>query len=299
MDTAVRFLSCHCSMPRNVNCVESSGGNMEDNGATSDKMASTARRTPKLTTRALEEALQRKIHQRRGKLGQLTLRKNELLRLMDHDNNLDVVRAMLSKSFAAVFDEFRKANEEVKEQYKALGLVESLQNDQESWFAPKESDFCDFIVQADDWIKGAQRRLEESQAVDDLLCPADSVSRAGTKHSKRSKSSTVSSERLKTELEKAALMAQASALKERRALEQFEMQLKAKREDLELKIALMTVEAKLKLLEGYEGSVVTTPQKLQPLHEHKLPSTEPYQPPAAALQSPQPAPLQEVCTKKV
>lgn len=87
---------------------------------------------------------------------------------------------------------------------------------------------------------------------DESVQPTDSISVAASRKSRMSKSSTgqssASSARLKAELEKATLLAQAAALKERRTLEE---------EELDLRTALAATDAKLKILQRFEGSDVS------------------------------------------
>lgn len=65
--------------------------------------------------------------------------------------------------------------------------------------------------------------------------------------------STASSVRLKAEMERATLHAQATALKQKQELERQEAELKAKREQLDLQTAIAASDAKLKVLKNFEN----------------------------------------------
>lgn len=104
--------------------------------------------------------------------------------------------------------------------------------------------------------------MEEAKTIDEGVRPADNISLAESTKTKGSKisssmQSTASSECLRAELDKVALLAQAAALKEKRALEEQELHLKAAQDELDVNIALATADAKLQMLQNYEGSVTS------------------------------------------
>lgn len=90
--------------------------------------------------------------------------------------------------------------------------------------------------------------------VSEEVGPGDSISATSRSSHKskasnvRSVTSTVSSARLKAELEKAALLAKAASLKQRQALNEQELKFKAEREQMEVQTALDTADAHLKVL---------------------------------------------------
>ncbi len=98
--------------------------------------------------------------------------------------------------------------------------------------------------------------------------PSDSVSIAsfsslkhGSKvtsvHSSHA-SPSASSTRLKTELERATLIAQASSLKQKQNLEEQEAKLKREKEELEIQTALAVSDAKIKILNELEGMCISS-----------------------------------------
>ncbi len=88
------------------------------------------------------------------------------------------------------------------------------------------------------WIQTAKLCQEEANKANDEIQPEDSVS-VTSKKSKKSKflstastTSSARSERLKVELERAALLAKSATLRKKQNLEKHELQLKAEKEEL-------------------------------------------------------------------
>lgn len=209
----------------------------------------------KLTVKSMEDALQRKIGSRKATLSQLTAKKNEMLRLMDDDSNLEVIKTELVVEFSKLFREFCELNVSVKELLQKVTSEEEVTSDQEKWFRPKSDSFKRFSDDVEAWIDGVHGRMKEAREVDETIKPSDSISKVSSQKSKKSYASSsrsASSARLQAELEKAALLAKAATLKKKEALEKQEVRLKAEREELELHTALAAADAKLKVLDKYE-----------------------------------------------
>ena len=68
------------------------------------------KRQAKPTAKAMEDALQRKISERKAKLGQVTMKKNEIIHLMDDDGNLEMVKTKLNVEYNELFGEFCQLN---------------------------------------------------------------------------------------------------------------------------------------------------------------------------------------------
>ena len=156
-----------------------------------------------------------------------------MLHLMDDYGNLEVV-TKLAVEFNQLFGEFCELNISVKGLFQQIMSEEDMNNDQQYWFEPKANVFNYLIEQVDIWIGDVHRHMEEARKVNENVQPSDSISVAASRKSKKSKASSgrssassASSARLKVELEKAALMAQAAALKQRQALGEQEAKLKA------------------------------------------------------------------------
>ncbi len=99
---------------------------------------------------------------------------------------------------------------------------------------------------------------------DDGINPEDSVSNVTSKHSSKrtarsGESSPTSSARFKAQSDRAALLAQVAALKERHVLEEQEQQLKRRREQPELEAMLAASTAKLAGLQASEVNSVSKP----------------------------------------
>lgn len=228
--------------------------------------ATLEKRQVKPTAKAMEDTLQRKIGSRKASLAQLTAKKNEMLHLMDDDGNLEVVKTKLAVEFNKLFGEFCELNISVKGLFQKVTSEEEMNSDQQYWFKPKADSFKDFSDQVDAWIEAVHRRMEEAREVNESVNPSDSISEAASRKSKKSKASSgrssassASSARLKAELERAALMARAAALKRKEALANQEAKLKAEQEELEIQTALAATDAKLKVLQKFEGA--DAPQK--------------------------------------
>ncbi|KAL6480050.1 hypothetical protein MHYP_G00110830 [Metynnis hypsauchen] len=137
-----------------------------------------------------------------------------------------------------------------------------MKNEEQSWFEPKATTFREFIKEVSAWFVAVAERREATNTFNDGVSPGDSVSAISSRRSKKSRessgssrvSSVASSARLKTELEKAALLAKAAALKQRHVLDEQELKVKAEKEQLELQAALAAADAQLKVLQKYEES---------------------------------------------
>ncbi|KAL7852287.1 hypothetical protein SRHO_G00180720 [Serrasalmus rhombeus] len=207
-----------------------------------------------------EDALQRQTSARRAKLSQLTGKKNEMLELMEDDGNVDVVKTKLHTEFNQLFGDFCNLNTSVKGLLYQIVSEDEMKKDQQSWFEPKATSFREFIAGVSAWFEAAAQRREEASKFNEVVWPGDSVSATSSKRSKKSRArsgcstalSVASSARLKAELEKAALLAKAAALKQRYALDEQELKVKAEKEQLELQAALAAADAQLKVLQKYE-----------------------------------------------
>ncbi|XP_061078452.1 protein regulator of cytokinesis 1-like [Conger conger] len=96
-----------------------------------------------------------------------------------------------------------------------------------------------------------ERHLKKSRQTEEDMLYGTVKRTPSTTHSKTS--SSASAVRLKAELERAELQAQASALKQKRLLDEQEAKLRAEREELQIQTALAASDAKLKVLDEYES----------------------------------------------
>ena len=221
------------------------------------------KRVVKPTLKALEYNLQTWIKSRRAKLGQLTEKQTEMRCLMDDDANVERIENEVLAKYDTLLTGFSEINVQVKDIFRQMECEENVKSDQREWFEPRMRACSDFVQEVNAWIKDAMQRREEAIKANDEIQPEDSVSVASRKTRKSksiaaaSKASSARSERLKVELEKAALVAKSATLKKRQAIAKQELQLKAEKEDLELQAGLDTADAQLAVLNKYGGSEVS------------------------------------------
>ncbi|XP_054869314.1 uncharacterized protein LOC129349591 [Amphiprion ocellaris] len=224
------------------------------------------KRVVKSTQKGLEHNLQLRISSRKAILGQLTEKRSELHALMDDDANVENIKGELLTKYEGLINKLSEINVHVKDLFCQIGCEENMNTDQRDWYEPRISQHLNFVKDVNVWIQAAKLRQEESKRISDELKPEDSVS-VTSKKSKRSKcvssasTSSAHSERLKIELERAALLAKTAALKRKQALEEQELQLKAEKEELELQAGLDAADARLAVLRQYEGSEVSSRTK--------------------------------------
>lgn len=224
----------------------------------SDEELVCGKREPKMTEKAVEEKLHRLTQSRKAKLGHLTSQANQLERLMEDDANVNAVKQKLRLDYQDSFGELCKMNDSLR----VLMHEEEFEKDQSSWYEPNASRIRGFMQHVETWVKAAEERTEQARQCDADIQPSDSVSvmsAALSSKSRRRRSavgsqvSTASSVRLKAEMERATLLAQATALKQKQELERQETELKAKREQLDLQTAIAASDAKIKVLENFEN----------------------------------------------
>ena len=111
-------------------------------------------RKRELTPKALEEKLNSLIRSRRGKLGQLTAKSNDIERLLSNEEewspDITTVQREL-KAYGEIYQEFVAFNSSV------LSYLNETDGDadQSAWFQPK-ADKCErFITKIEEWIQAA------------------------------------------------------------------------------------------------------------------------------------------------
>lgn len=200
----------------------------------------TQRRVVKPTAKALADKLDRLQNGRKNKLNKASAIKRSMHGLMSKGDKTEVQNAL---------DEFIEVCEDAKSMHESLLVL--LPGDEKEkhkvWFKAKMLSNNECIADAKRWVSCNEG--DQNEFVDDIN-PEDSVSNVGSKWSsqrsgKSGKLSTTSSARLKAEAKRAALMAQAAALKARHALEEEELQLKRKKEQLEMETKLAASAAML------------------------------------------------------
>lgn len=223
-------------------------------------------RVVKPTLKALEYSLQTKISSRRATLGQLTAKKNELHDLMDDDANVEIIKKEFLAKYETLIKEFSKINADVKDIFCQIECVENMNTDQRDWFEPRNNEHREFVLEVNAWIQNAILRREEANKVNEQIQPKDSVSVTSKSRKPKSVSATSATssaraERLKVELERAALLVKSATLRKRQTLEEQELQLKVEKEQLELHAGLAATDARLAVLRKYESSDVSSRTK--------------------------------------
>ncbi len=145
---------------------------------------------------------------------------------------------------------------------------EEANQDEAEWFKPKMADFNTFLSLVSQWLSGVSK-ADEPQEIE--VAPKDSISQVSICES-RARSFSVASASLKVEAERAVILAQVAALKEKHKLEDREDELnrekqtlKKKREVLELKALLEASSAKLAVLMSagkQQGTAATVKARL-------------------------------------
>lgn len=213
------------------------------------------KRVVKLTPKGLEHSLQMKITSRRALQGQLAEKRNQLHSLMDDDVNVENVEQKVLVEYEEMMKVFSGINAQVKDLFNQMECEENMNTDQRDWFEPRYRAHIDFVEEVKTWIPAAKLRQEEARKVSDEIQPDDSVS-VISKKSKKSKSASVASnrtsssvraDRIKVELERAALLAKSATLRRKQALD-------AEKEELELQAELAIADAQLAVFKKYEGS---------------------------------------------
>lgn len=240
---------------------------MTETGTEATVSLTEKKRVVKPTLKALEYNLQTKMSSRRAILGQLTEKKNELHGLMDDDANVEIIAKELLAKYETLIKEFSKINADVKDIFCQIECIENLNTDQRDWFEPRNNEHREFVQEVTAWIQNAILRREEANKVSEQIHPEDSVSVTSSK-SRKSKSvsatsatSSARAERLKVELERAALLAKSATLRKRQTLEEHELKLKVEKEQLELQAGLAATDARLAVLRKYESSEVSSRTK--------------------------------------
>lgn len=185
---------------------------------------------------------------RKGKLSQLTKRKNIMLQLMEDVSGVQEVQENLQK-YTQLIAEFKSVHKAYQEHLSE----DDIKKDECEWFEPKMTEINTFLSFVSEWLTGAASKTVEAEPLKEEVevSAKDSISQV-TVRSRGSRSSSVLSARICAEAERAAIMVKSAALKEKHDLEaqesalQKEMQVvKQRREALELKTQLAVSSSKI------------------------------------------------------
>lgn len=213
------------------------------------------------------------IATRRGKLGVLTRKRNEIDSLIKAEESKDTISKHL-ESFNTFFAEFTDIHVSVQ----SLLNEDEKETDQYDWYIPKYLNIRAFLDRTQTWMNDGQDAPGDELNASSIG-PHDSVSQVSKKasdkatskaagkassktsskasskasdgvskaSSKKSKVSNASVAHIQAEVERAALKAKAQALEEKHALEVEAAQLKARKETLAVKTELAIADAKIQV----------------------------------------------------
>ncbi len=163
-------------------------------------------------------------------------RKNIMMELMEDNTCVQEVKANLSK-FVHLLDDFKSLHES----YQELLSEEEANQDEAEWFKPQMADFNTFLSLVFQWLSGVSKS-DEPQEIE--VAPKDSIFQVSICES-RARSFSVASASLKVEVERAAILAQVAALKEKHKLEDREDGLNREKQTLKKKLEVLELEALL------------------------------------------------------
>lgn len=237
----------------------------------------TQKRVVKLTPRGYALKLETLQADRKSKLNKASLIRKSMHTSMVNSDKMQVENAL--KSLTEVCIDVNAVHESLmsllprdeKEKHETWFKAKMLFNNESirdaklwvSYYDDKLNDVAFHNAQPSDTVQKLSLPTAASnvvqQRVDDEVNPDDSISNVGSQCSGHrshrggmSQVSTTSSYRKQAEAERAALLARASALKERHALEEQEQQLRRRREELDLETDLAASTAKLNVLHAPE-----------------------------------------------
>ncbi len=198
-----------------------------------------------------EEKFNQLCATRRGKLGVCTRKMNEIREAMN-SGNVEAVSTGLEELNVALND-FRNVHQSVQ----VLLDEEESKSDNDDWYLPKIQTFETFLKEVATW-KVVQKDLQA------VISPSDSISNvSGSKRkssrsiaSSSSKTTSVSSARLRAEAEKAALLQRTEGLKKKHALELERIEVQNAMERVELETELAAVHAKMRVLQSFDTECI-------------------------------------------
>ncbi len=269
-----------------------------------------------------EERFFKLLAKRRGKLGALTRKQNEINNLIEAGENKETVIVQVEK-FNCILAEFMELQVAVQSLLKDPDEKEA---DHSDWYEPKLIRFREFLSEITSWmsVSDDEKQEENYEGLGDAVGPDDSVSQIGKRHeqekeaerlesaadgddmddktaegifvaknvtakasskasSKSSKTSSASVACLQAEAERAALKVKAKALEQKHALDMEEAQLKAKKEKLALNAELAAADVKVKILKSAQDLSDTYDSESSTSTDYILPAITPSKPVAKAL----------------
>ena len=230
---------------------------MSDVAATEAEEPS-SKRVVKMSSKGMEYIVIRYQEKRSAKCKQAKRCMEHMSALMASIQNVDSVKNEL-----AVFMQCYQDANETHTSFMSLPLPKDEVERQGKYFLEKMTMFCDFTDNVKGWLFEAGHPYVETnkddpdnQCVADGIHPEDSASNVASikssslrSHSRLSRSSSISSARIKAEADKAALVERIAAQKRKHQIEAQQEKLRREKEQLELETELAATKAKLQVWE--------------------------------------------------
>ncbi|KAK0142765.1 hypothetical protein N1851_019297 [Merluccius polli] len=238
-----------------------------------------------------ERKLLQTIKSRKGKLGALTRKKNEVLHMIKTNEDKENVSKHLD-TFNKLLTNFMDLQVDVQ----SLLEVDEREVDHTHWYEPKLIEFKEFLTTVRLWMCEDDDGEESREEVDNINALSEQVdnddeeqacSEIGRSASQvslcASGSKSLTTACVEAEAERAALSIKVKTLEQKHALDMEEAKIKAKQETLALTAELAAAEAKAKVLrQAGAGSVSSKANSRTSQHRSAL-----SQPPRAKMQNPQ------------
>lgn len=214
------------------------------------------RRVPKLTLEAALEKTRRLKAHRAAACGKVTGKTNEIKALIKDKRNLEQVKEILDR-WSAAFYKLKISHHQYVE---CLEEGEEEELAAKTWAEQRYKEFDQFSSEVKLWLHDVENNLSQDQ---DNVLPKDSASQVSSKSgagSVNSRASSVGSSlaraRLEAAMKKAELKARSESLKKKQALEEENLLLQRKREQLEINTEIAAENAKLSAIEEIEKDLV-------------------------------------------
>ena len=233
-------------------------------------------RSRTLTEKGLQYQIELKAKTRHKAWKQLQAKTNHINSMF-----IEVVtrqeRQLLYSHWMTLYEQFMDSDEE----YIHLLSAEMTKEDRSSWFDEQYEQFEHFKGKIQSWISNSGSATSVKQ--EDVKSHHSGSQRSGSSRTP-SMRSTLSSARLKEEQKRAELLVKASALEQKRKLEQAKLELKLKEEQLEIEYQIAIANAKTKVVDDFESSMFPQQQIIKAeIHEHLKPQSKLLDPNAASF----------------
>lgn len=218
---------------------------------------------------------------RRGKLGVLTRKKNEINVLIEAAQDKETVLKQI-RLFEGYFSEFKELQVAVQSLLKDEYEMEA---DKLDWYEPKLIFYQGFLEGVYKWAEGKDDEMEEDGEEDEVeedgevnpikasQASVPQSCKAASARSSRISGASRESAHLRAEAECAALKAKSRVLTDKLELDVEEAKLKARRERVALESELAAAEARVRVYRESEVKPLPGGYRYDVTTEHKIPAT--------------------------